>query len=356
MSPLKRIAVTAGAVAIAGAAALIARTLVMGGMFAEVKPLPLECKTVTGVTGAEDIAIDRKTGLVFASATDRRATPDKPSKSDGIYVLSLAHPEAGFAKLPGAPKDFQPHGISLFRAADGSLTLMVVNHISSTQHAVDIFEVKITNGAVSLNEIGEIQSDRLISPNDVVAVGKQQFYVTNDHGNRTSFGIWLENYLLLPRADVLYFDGSVFKEVAAGLVYANGIALSNDGNRVYVAETTAHRIQTFGRDLFSGKLTPENTFELPAGPDNIDVDDKGDLWVAAHPKLFGVVTYAGDPSKPSPSEIFRIPVKDGKSQSAQLIYANMGQPIGAASIGAVAQDHLFIGSVFDPKILECRLP
>ena len=185
--------------------------------------------------------------------------------------------------------DFHPHGISLFRAADGSLTLMAVNHISPTQHAVDIFEVKIENGAATLNEIGDIQSDKLLSPNDVAAVGKEQFYVTNDHGSHTPFGQTLENYLMLPRADVLYFDGSVFKEVAAGLVFANGIALSNDGNRVYVAESTARRIQTFGRDLFSGKLTPQNTFDLPSGPDNIDVDEKGDLWIAAHPKMFALV-------------------------------------------------------------------
>ena len=114
--------------------------------------------------------------------------------------------------------------------------------------------MKTEGGDASLNEIGDIQSDKLISPNDVAAVGKERFYVTNDHGSRTPFGVTLENYLMLPRADVLYFDGSVFKEVAAGLVFANGIAVSNDGNHVYVAELTARRIQTFGRDLFSGKL------------------------------------------------------------------------------------------------------
>ena len=91
----------------------------------------------------------------------------------------------------------------------------------------------------------------------------------------------LENYLMLPRANVLYFDGNVFKEVANDLIFANGINVSPDGSRLYVAETTPHTIQTFNRDLFSGKLTPDVTFTLPAGPDNIDVDEKGDLWVAA---------------------------------------------------------------------------
>ena len=209
------------------------------------------------------------------------------------------------------------------------------------------------DGTAKLSEIGSIESDKLISPNDVVAVGKEQFYVTNDHGSRTPFGVTLENYLMLPRANVLYFDGNVFKEAANNLVFANGIAVSPDGNRIYVAETTARRIQTFTRDLFSGKLTQEATFDLPSGPDNIDVDEKGDLWVATHTKLFGVVAYASDPSKPSPSEIFRLPVKNGEPQEARRVYADLGKQIGAASVGAVADGHLFIGSIFDPKILDC---
>jgi arylesterase/paraoxonase len=356
MKTWKRVAFTTSAIVVVGAVALTGRALIMGGVFTEVKPVPLECRTLAGVTGAEDIAIDRKSGLVFLSATDRRPPyPDKPMFKDGTYALALDHPKAGFVRLAGTPKDFHPHGISLFRAADGSLTLMAVNHISPKRHAIDVFEVKIAGDKISLSEVGDIQSDKLNSPNDVAAVGKEQFYVTNDHGSRTDLGKTLENYLMLPRADVLYFDGAVFKDVAANLVFANGIALSNDGNRLYVAETTAHRVQTFGRDLFSGKLTQENTFQLPSGPDNIDVDEKGDLWIAAHPKLFGVVAYMSDPSKPSPSEIYHVAVKDGIPQSADRVYADLGAQIGAASVGATARGHLFIGSIFDPKILDCAL-
>jgi arylesterase/paraoxonase len=355
MKPIKRIPITAGAIVLAGAAALIARTLIAGGMFADVTPgFSGTCKTLKGIVGAEDIAVDRESGLVFLSASDRRASP--PSKADGIYTLSLAHPEAGVVRLSGTPADFHPHGISLFRAADGSLTLMVVNHPDANRSAIDIFDVAIGNGAARLNETGDIESDKLVSPNDVAAVGKQQFYVTNDHGSRTPLGVTLENYLMLPRAGVLYFDGMVFKEVANNLVFANGIALSPDGNHLYVAETTARRLQTFARDSFSGRLTPENTLALPSGPDNIDVDAKGDLWIATHTKLFGVVTYAKDPSKPSPSEIYRVDVDKSIPHSVTPVYANLGQEIGAASVGTSADGHLFIGSIFDPKILDCRLP
>lgn len=353
MKVWKRIAVVAGAVVVVGAVGLVARTMMMAGVFDAVKPVALACKALPGVTGAEDIAIDRKSGLLFASASDRRATG---SKADGIYTLSLARPEGGFAKLAGTPSVFHPHGISLFRAADGSLTLMAVNHLAPDHHAVDIFEVTVADGIAKLNEIGDIQSDKLIHPNDVAAVGKAQFYVTNDHGSVTPTGMQVENYLLLPRANVLYFDGAVFKEAASGLVFANGIAVSNDGRHVYVAESTARRVKTFARDPFSATLAQESSLDMPSGPDNIDVAPDGTLWVAGHPKMFDLLAYADDPSKPSPTEIFRLATKDGIPQSAAPVYANAGPEIGAGSVGAVADGTLFIGSIFDPKILQCRLP
>ncbi|HVU22237.1 MAG TPA: SMP-30/gluconolactonase/LRE family protein [Rhizomicrobium sp.] len=358
MKTWKRIALTTSAVVVVGAVAIVARALIMGGMFTDVTPgFGGACRTIGGVVGAEDLQIDRRDGLVFISASDRRADP--PSKMDGIYTLKLGDPSAKPVRLAGTPTEFHPHGISLFRAADGSLTLMAVNHVKGLggdRPSINVFAVTVKSGAPALSEIGDIQSDKLISPNDIVAVGQAQFYVTNDHGSRTPFGMMLENYLMLPRADVLYFDGNVFKEVANNLVFANGINIAPDGSRIYVAETTAHRIQTFTRDPFSGRLTQEATLTLPSGPDNIDVDEKGDLWVADHPKLFDVLAYRDDPSKPSPSEIFRLPVKNGVPRAAQRIYSNLGQEIGAASVGAVADGHLFIGSIFDPKILDCTLP
>ncbi|SRR5579862_460958 len=357
MKPARRIAIIVATVLVVGIGGLAARTMILAGVFDTVKPVPRICKTLSDVTGVEDIAVDSKDGLVFLSATDRRAIAQgKPSKADGIYTASLAHPESGFKHLDGAPEVFHPHGISLYRAPDGSLTLMAVNHMTPQRSAVDIFEVDTANGAARLKETGDIQGDKLISPNDVAAVGKDQFYVTNDHGSRTELGVTLENYLTLPRANVLFFDGMIFREAATGLVFANGINVSPDGEHVYVAESTARRVQTFKRDPFTGRLAPENVFAFPSGPDNIDVGEKGDLWIAGHPKMFDLVAYASDPSKPSPTEIFHVRVTGGIPQSAEPVYVNPGREIGAGSVGAQAGKNIFIGSIFDPKILECALP
>jgi arylesterase/paraoxonase len=355
MTRIRRIAITAGAVVVVGIAALAGRVVVMGGVFDEVKPVPLACETLKGVTGAEDIAYDGVSRTLFLSAMDRRAPG---SAKDGIYAYSLDHPEKGFVHLAGAPKAFHPHGISLWRSGD-SLTLMAVNHPTADRrmgpHEIDVFAVKAQDGALALNHIGAIESDRLIHPNDIVAVDQNRFYVTNDHGNTTALGREVENYLMLPRANVLYYDGAVFREAAGGLVFANGIALSPDGRHLYVAESTARRVQSFARNPFNGTLEKEASLDLPAGPDNIDVGPDGALWIAAHPKMFALVSYTSDPTKPSPTEVLKIATADGVPKSAAPVYVDDGREIGAGSVGVVAGGELYIGSIFDAKILRCRL-
>lgn len=356
-----RIAGVAGGVVAVCVLALVLRTLNAAGVFSDLTPaFKGTCRTIGGVVGAEDIAIDREAGLAFISATDRRAQPAKSSAQDGLYLFQFAHPERGVTRLSGAPKDFHPHGISLYRAQGGPLTLMAVNHRRDGTSSIDIFAV--TEGkdavgapAVSLSERASVHSSLIFSPNDVAAVGPDRFYVTNDHTSRTDFGRMLEIYLLLPRANVVYYDGAVPRVVAEGLRYANGVALSRDYTRLYVAETLGREIRTYDIQPVSGGLTLQGAYPLPAGLDNIDVDAAGNLWVAGHPKLFDFVDYAGDPSRPSPSEIFKVGTANGIPNSFTAIYTGLGKRIGASSVGAVDDGQLLIGSVFDPKILDCSM-
>ena len=67
----------------------------------------------------------------------------------------------------------------------------------------------------------------LVSPNDIVAVGPEQFYVTNDHRHTGGFMRLVEEYGRQAWSNVLFYTGSGFVEAAAGLGYANGINISS---------------------------------------------------------------------------------------------------------------------------------
>lgn len=356
MKPQIRAAVTAGVIIAVGVIALALRTLTAYGVFSDMTPsFNGTCKAVTGVIGPEDLQIDAKDRLVFVSATNRRVFPAHPDKQDGLYTMSLDHPEAGLTKLAGTPRDFHPHGLSLYRGGDGKLTLMVINHEAGGDQAVEIFDVTVADGAAKLVSTGHIEGGLLLSPNDLVAVSPTQFYVTNDHGSTTSLGQKLENLLLLPRANVLYFDGNYFQQVAKNLIFANGIAVSRDGSHIYVAELMGRTLFSYKRNPFSGTLAEDGSLAIPAAPDNIDVAADGALWLAGHSKIMAVNRYGRDPAQPSPSEIFRVTLADDIPQTVTTVYANDGSGIGGATVGAVDGKQLFIGSALAHKVLACTM-
>ena len=68
----------------------------------------------------------------------------------------------------------------------------------------------------------------------------------------------MENYLQLKLSNVVYYDGSRFKEVVSGIGYANGINVSADGRTLYLCAVTEGELYVYNRDIASGELTPRD--------------------------------------------------------------------------------------------------
>ena len=355
MRRTRRLAIVLSAVLFVGFVALVLRSLDGMGVFTEVTAMACDAPSVIrGVTGAGDMRYDATSNALFIAAADVRHWPAHPSPNDGIYVY---RPGEGLppSRVKGTSSDFHPTGVSLFRASDGSLTLMAINQRLTGASAVDIFEVSdAATSRIALHEREAIAGDLLVSPSGIVAVDKGRFYATNDHTSKTGLGQALEIHLMLPRANIVYFDGADFRIAADGLRLASGIGLSPDGQHVYVGETTGRDIRTYERNPFSGDLTFVSAMPVDSGLDNIDVAANGDLFVAGQPKLFDIVHFSRDAAKPSPSEAFLIAMDaHGVPRFANTIYA--GTEIGAASVGVPIRDRLLIGSGLDSKILSCAL-
>ena len=334
-------------------AVFVFKTYRDAGEFKTLKPhSPGPCHIVTGVQSSEDITIDHETGLAFLSSDDRRPWfGGQRGKQGAIFAYNLLSSSPHLINLTrDFAGEFHPHGIGLYIDKDGGRLLFVVNHASGKQY-IEIFKLA---GDI-LMHLETVSGPLMFSPNDVLPVGPRQFYVTNDHGSRSKFDRMLEDYLQLGRSYVLYFDGKNFKKVDKGLKYANGINMSPNGDTVYVASTTGRAIEIYHRDKTSGSLKWEREIKLNTGPDNIEVDAHGRLWIGCHPKLLTFVKYAKDPSVHSPSQVIMIKIGEGNNDQITEVYLNNGLPISGSSVAAYYRHNLLIGSVFDPKFLICKV-
>lgn len=333
--------------------AFVLKTFRDAGEFKEIIPRSFSVlQNVPGVFSSEDITINQLTGVAYISSADRRAQlAGLQTKQGGIfaYDLNAANPQLVNITI-GFEKAFNPHGIAIYTHEDRSVTLFAINH-NDEGDFVEIFDQQ--NGQFNHRE--SVSSPLMFSPNDLIAIDANRFYVTNDHGNRSVFGQTLEEYLQLARSYVLYYDGSDFRVVAEGLAYANGINISNDGTRLFVAATVDGSVFVYDRDLQTGDLVFREQIELRTGVDNIEVDRDGNLWIGAHPKLLTFVSHSKDASLISPSQVLKIHPQIGGGYGVNEIFVDDGNTISGSSAAAVYKNMLLIGSVFDEKFLVCIL-
>lgn len=327
-------------------------TLRHAGEFKTLKPhFNGSCQKIAGVVGAEDITIHPQTGVAFISSSDRRAIFRGEPTPGAIYAYDLNSAAPALKNLTkNFARAFHPHGISLFLNENNAASLFVVNHRGGDE-VVEIFDYQDS----TLVPRESIRGEWMNSPNDLVAVGPRQFYVTNDHGNVSAFGKTVEEYLQLARSYVLYYDGVAFKKVAGDLQYANGINVSHDGKTVYVGACVGLKINVYDRDPASGDLAFRREIPLGTGVDNIELDAEGNLWVAAHPQLLTFTKHAQDETKHSPSEVLKIKFAADGDDKIEQIYLNNGDEISGSSVGAVYENRLLIGSVFEKYFLVCKM-
>lgn len=320
------------------------------GVFLKIEPkVAGVCKQVTGVVGVEDLAIDAETKLAYLSGYDRRAAFKDSTVRGAIWAYDLNTGAAPVDLTAGAaPTAFQPHGIGLYRGADGHKTLFVVNH-GGGQNTVEIFDVD----GVMLTHRRTVSGAELVSPNDVVGVGPDAFYVTNEHAQPVGWKRTAEDYLRLRDTTVQFFDGQKFTTALSGIGGSNGINISADGKSVYLSAMSELAVNVYDRDPATNALTLRASVAVPGFADNIDVLANGDLLLGLHSKIFDFIGHVGDPKKLSPSHIMLLK-GDGKGSFVpETIYYNLGEEISAASVGASVDKRLLIGPIFDAKILDC---
>jgi sugar lactone lactonase YvrE len=97
--------------------------------------------------------------------------------------------------------------------------------------------------------------------------------------------------------------------LAEGLFFANGIALDEDAGYLYLAETLGGRVSRYRLDVAAGRVSDPKVILEILGPDNIELDPHGRLWIAA-PLRSEIVVF--DPSSDVTRSVFRISSPDSE--------------------------------------------
>lgn len=318
------------------------------GVFTTIAPKPLgACRTVTGVVGVEDLTIDPDNGIAYLSGYDRRErTPDRtPRGAIWTYASGGEPVDATAAALPDG---FAPHGISLWRGPDGRHVLFAISH-ANHKHSVEIFDVV----GDTLTHRRTVTGPELLSPNDIVGIGPDQFYVTNDHGHAAGAMRTAEDYLRLKASKVYRFDGAQFVEALSGIGGANGVNVSADGASLYLSAASEQLVRVYDRNPETNALTPRTVVKVPGYADNIELLPNGDLLLGVHSKIFALLAHFADPTKLSPSHVVRLKA-DGKGGfTPETIYYNDGKEISALSVAAARDGRILLGAIIEPKVLDC---
>ena len=333
---------------------------------------PESCSSLVMDGSAEDIEIDYARGYAYLSVQDRAALIRGEMVQGRIVKINLnKKPYEITSALNEQPEHLRPHGISLHIDDRGKRHLAVINHPKNRglePENIDLFSEE-NNGVFKY--IKTISDPLFQSPNDLLLVSKNQFYVGNDKGGETSLDKIQEN-LGRPMSNIAYFDGNSTSVAARNLSQVSGINISKDQNLIFASETTAKRISVFHRNMDNGTLKKIHRIKLDGSPDNINVSEDNSLVVATIPKVMALIQHfialqKGE-IKPSPSQVIQIKYKttvehdDSTLRELKVrdlekneLFMSDGTDISTASVGAILDNRLFIGSIDDNKILICDL-
>ncbi|KAM8770441.1 serum paraoxonase/arylesterase 1-like isoform 2-T2 [Rhynchonycteris naso] len=324
--------------------------------FREVKPVELpNCNLIKGIeSGSEDLEI-LSNGLAFISSGLKYTgiktfEPEKPGK---ILLMDLNKEDPTVLELAITANkfnvsSFNPHGISTFTDEDNTVYLLVVNH-PDVHATVELF--KFQEEEKTLLHLKTIRHELLPNMNDIVAVGPEHFYATNNHFFFNPFLRSWVIYLGLELSDVVYYSPNEVQVVADEFDVANGINISPDGKYVYVAETLAHKIHVYEKHD-NWTLTLLKSVVLNTLVDNISVDPvTGDLWVGCHPN--GMRIFYNSEVPPA-SEVLQIQNILTEEPKVTVVYADNGTVLQGSSAASVYKGKLLIGTVFH-KALYCKL-
>jgi sugar lactone lactonase YvrE len=310
--------------------------------------------------GPEDIEVDTTcpdAPRLIVSAQERRVRNSQGGSHYRGQILSvpLTGDHRGDAvpfTIEGRGRDvpFHPHGISLVQSDGGSL-LYVINHKNGRSGVVEVFRVEGTRliARETLRETGLLNR-----PNDLVALRNGDVYVTNLTTHNNPIADLFTVLIGSGSGSVVRYHNGQWAPAAPNIAYANGIAASPDGQRMFVAGSRDRGIHVFdlkpGADMWQEDRG--EFIDVGRGVDNLTWEVPGKTLIAArHPSGWKFRQHAQNPERHSPAEVMRIDV--GPPPAITRFRLEPEPQINAVSVGVMWNGGLYLGQVYDAGVHAC---
>ena len=304
------------------------------------------------LVGAEDMTASEDGGFLIISSFDRASRRAGDLKQGGLYFMDLKTDTFQVKSLTAnIGKPFYPHGIDMIRLDSNRHRLFVINHVGDT-NLVEVFTLYNRDSLVYEKTLTD---KTMFSPNDIVAIGENQFYFTNDKNSKTAWGKFQETYLQRSHCHITYFNGENYRDVIEnGMPYSNGIRYDFNRKLMYIASSRNFVVNVYNRTE-NGDLEFVESIPCGTGVDNIELDVAGNLWIGCHPKLLDFSNYSQGKAATSPSEIIKITYHGLGDYEKNIIFLDDGSNISGTSTAAVYKDLFFTGNVMDDHFLVLKL-
>jgi arylesterase / paraoxonase len=347
---MKKIFLAGGALLSIGLAVHVGKLLTDAGVFwkGEAKGFTF-CTERARLTGAEDMEWSPGLKRVIVSADFRPAAGEANPPSGAIYAFNPDINEAAARVSPDLPFSFHPHGIALWEDKNGTV-LLAINH-RPEESTIERFRWEKDG----FRHEETLRDPLLITPNDLVATGPREFFLSHDHGSRSHFAQAVEHYARLGRGYLTRFDGKSFARVADGIFFANGLALDSAQRLLYVAAMLEKSVRVYDvKDPAHPAYL--RRIQLSAGPDNVKLASDGALWIAAHPKILTLKKHSEHHQEKAPSVIIRVKNPAAAAAQAEEVMVEPGPRLSAASVALPLGENLYLGTIYDNVVLRCPLP